>query len=122
LGALDVTQLNSFLPVAENIRIRSGKATSAAFSFVVRGRTCTGTVRPRYTGLKIDKLDAKTKESGGILNSLISFVANTFVLRSNNDGESYRDGTIAYTLPSDAAIMQTIWFPVRAGLGNAAGL
>jgi len=122
LGALDVTQLNSFLPVAENIRIRSGKATSAAFSFVVRGRTCTGTVRPRYTGLKIDKLDAKTKESGGILNSLISFVANTFVLRTNNDGESYRDGTIAYTLPSDAAIMQTIWFPVRAGLGNAAGL
>jgi hypothetical protein len=122
LGALDVTQLNSFLPVAENIRIRSGRATSATFAFVVRGRTCTGTVRPRYTGLKIDKLDAKTKESGGILNSLISFVANTFVLRTNNDGESYRDGTIAYTLPSDAAIMQTIWFPVRAGLGNAAGL
>lgn len=122
LGALDVTQLNSFLPIAENIRIRSGKATSAMFAFVVRGRTCSGVVRPRYTGLKIDKLDATTKESGGILNSLISFVANTFVLRTSNDGESYRDGTIAYTLPADAAIMQTIWFPVRAGLGKAAGL
>lgn len=122
LGALDVTQLNSFLPVAENIKIRSGKATSATFAFVVRGRSCTGVVRPRYTGLKIDKLDAKTKESGGILNSLISFVANTFVLRTNNDGDSYRDGTINYTLPPDAAIMQTIWFPVRAGLGDAAGL
>lgn len=122
LGALDVTQLNSFLPVAENIRIRSGRATSATFAFAVRGRTCTGVVRPRYTGLKIDKLDAKTKESGGILNSLISFVANTFVLRTSNDGESYSDGTIAYTLPRDAAIMQTIWFPVRAGLGAAAGL
>lgn len=122
LGAMDVTQLNSFLPVAENIKIRSGKATSATFAFVVRGRTCTGVVRPRYTGLKIDKLDAKTKESGGILNSLISFVANTFVLRTTNDGDSYREGKIAYTLPADAAIMQTIWFPVRAGLGDAAGL
>ena len=122
LGALDVTQLNSYLPTAENIKIRSGKATSATFAFVVRGRTCTGVVRPRYTGLTIDKLDAKTKQEGGILNSLISFVANTFVLRTTNDGDSFREGKIAYTLPADAAIMQTIWFPVRAGLGDAAGL
>lgn len=122
LGAFDVTQLNSFLPTAENIKIRSGKVSSATFAFVVRGRRCTGRVRPRYTGLNIDKLDAETKESGGILNSIISFVANTFVLRTTNDGSSYRDGTVSYTLPADAAIMQTIWFPVRAGLRDAAGL
>lgn len=122
LGAFEVTQLNSFLPTAENIRIRSGKATSASFAFVVRGRSCSGVVRPRYTGLKIEKLDPRTKESGGILNSLFSLVANTVVLRTTNDGDSYRDGKINYTLPADAAIMQTIWFPVRAGLGDAVGL
>lgn len=122
LGAFEVTQLNSFLPTAENIRIRSGNASSATFAFVVRGRRCTGVVRPRYRGLLIDKLDAKTKQEGGIMNSIISFVANALVLRTTNDGDSYRDGKINYTLPVDAAIMQTIWFPVRAGLGDAAGL
>ena len=67
-------------------------------------------------------MDKKTKESSGIFNSIISFVANWIVIKNDNDGEDYKDGVIRYTLPRDAAIMQTIWFPIREGLGKAAGI
>ncbi len=122
LGKFDITALNEFLPIAENVKIRSGVARMATFSYRIRGNKCTGEVSPHYTGLKIDLLNKKTKEDGGILNSVVSFIANTFVVRSNNDGEDFRKGAIVYTLPADAAIMQTIWYPVRAGLTKAAGL
>lgn len=122
LGRFDVTELNGFLPIAENVKIKSGIASSAAFSYTIKGRSCTGVVQPHFTDLEIAVLDKKTKESSGIFNSIISFVANWIVIKNDNDGEDYKDGVIRYTLPKDAAIMQTIWFPIREGLGKAAGI
>lgn len=122
LGKTDVTSLNTFLPIAENIRIRSGTASSASFDFKVRGRSCTGKVSPRFTNLNIDLVNKETKKSGGIFNVFVSFVANWLAIKNDNDGEDYEDGVINYTLPADAAFMQTIWFPVRAGLTKAAGM
>ncbi|MBK7184928.1 MAG: hypothetical protein IPH85_03220 [Ignavibacteria bacterium] len=122
LGRFDVTELNGFLPIAENVKIKSGIASSAAFSYTIKGRSCTGVVQPHFTDLEIAVLDKKTKESSGIFNSIISFVANWIVIKNDNNGDDYEDGVIRYTLPKDAAIMQTIWFPIREGLGKAAGI
>lgn len=122
LGRFDVTELNSFLPIAENVKIKSGVASSAAFSYTIRGRACTGVVQPHFNDLEIAILDKKSKKSSGFFNSLVSFVANWIVIKNDNNGDSYKDGVIRYTLPRDAAIMQTIWFPIREGLGKAAGI
>ncbi len=121
MGKLDITRLNSFLPIAENIRIDDGLASKASFSFVVQGRTASGYVDAYYTDLKVQLLDAETKETD-FLKSVISFAANWLVVRNDNPpGEDHVVGRISYTLPADAAIMQTLWFPIRAGLGDAAG-
>jgi hypothetical protein len=121
MGKLDVTRLNSFLPTAENMRMESGVAGKASFKFVVSGRKATGYVDAYYMDMKIKVLDAKTKKTG-LFDSIISFAANWLVIRNDNPaGEDHVVGKINYTLPSDAAIMQTLWFPIRAGLGDVAG-
>ncbi|MCX6141340.1 MAG: hypothetical protein NTX15_11035 [Candidatus Kapabacteria bacterium] len=122
LGRTDVTSLNTFLPIAENVRIRSGIASSASFDYKVRGRACTGKVSPHFTNLYIDLVNKESKKTGGIFNVFVSFVANWLAIKNDNDGEDYKDGVIKYTLPADAAFMQTIWFPVRSGLTKAAGM
>jgi hypothetical protein len=121
MGKLDITRLNSFLPIAENMRVEKGLASKASFTFVVDGLKARGNVDPYYTDLKVELLDKKSKKAG-LLEGIVSFVANWIVIRNDNPaGEDHVVGTIDYTLPADAAIMQTLWFPIRAGLGKAAG-
>ncbi|MBC8124758.1 MAG: hypothetical protein H7X70_03410 [Candidatus Kapabacteria bacterium] len=121
LGRLDMTVLNSFLPIADNVRIKSGVTSSARFSFSIKGRSCIGVVEPHYMNLNLALVDGRTKETG-FLKGLFSFIANWLVIKNDNDGKDYAAGPINFTLPKDAAIMQTIWFPIRSGIKKAAGL
>lgn len=121
MGVLDLTRLNSFLPIAENIRITDGKAAHASFSFVVRGRRATGIVDATYSDLKVQLLNEQTKETG-FFNTIASFIANWIVIRtSNQPGKRHKVGAIRYVLPKDANVMQTLWFPIRDGLGDLSG-
>lgn len=122
LAAIDPTILNGFVTISDNLRIKGGKVHEASFGFTVRGRAARGWLKASYTGLGVELLNEKTKKAG-FLNSIVSWVANTFVVRTENlpTDPDYKTGVITYTLPADAAVMQTIWFPVRAGLGNVVG-
>jgi len=122
LTRFDITALNSFLPIADNARIESGIASSASFSFTITGRRCRGVVRPHYSNLSLLLVGDTDKKSGGFLKGIVSALVNWLVIKNDNEGEDYRDGPIRYTLPRDAAFMQTIWFPVRSGLKVASGL
>ncbi|MBS1559985.1 MAG: hypothetical protein JSS89_00120 [Bacteroidetes bacterium] len=122
LAAIDPTILNGFVTISDNMRIKGGKVQEASFGFTVRGLVARGWLKASYTGLGVELLNAKTKKAG-FLNSIVSWVANTFVVRTENlpTDSDYKTGVIKYTLPADAAVMQTIWFPVRAGLGDLVG-
>lgn len=117
VGAFHAPVLNRFLPTAENVRISSGNVRSSTFSIRVRNRKCTGTVSARYTDLRLALVDKRTKQTG-FFDGLISFFANWIVFKNDNDGEDFESGPVNYTLPHNAAFMQTIWFPVRSGLLN----
>ncbi len=117
----DCTRLNSFLPVIEGIKVSSGRSDFASFRFDVKGRACRGIVDPVYQDLAIEIVDKKTKK-GSFLTGLVSWAVNWVVVDNDNPrGEDHKVGKIAYTLPKNAAIMQTLWFPIRAGLGEVAG-
>lgn len=121
LQRLDIRKLNSFLPSVEGIRITSGTADGATFRFDVRGRAARGDVDPIYRDLDIELIDKKTKK-GNWLTGALSFVASWLVVKNDNPrGEDHEVGKIAYTLPPNAALMETIWFPIRSGLGDVAG-
>lgn len=117
----DCTRLNSFLPVIEGIKVNSGRSDFASFKFSVKGRACRGYVDPVYRDLAIEIVDKKTKK-GNFLTGLVSWAVNWVVVDNDNPrGEDHKVGQISYTLPKNAAIMQTLWFPIRAGLGEVAG-
>lgn len=122
LAAIDPTLFNGFVTIAENMRIKHGSVREATFRYTVNGRSAEGWVKASYTDLGVELLDARTKKAG-FLKSIVSWVANTFVVRTDNlpTEKNYKTGVIKYTLPPDAAIMQTIWFPIRAGLGDLVG-
>lgn len=122
MHGMDATVLAGFLTVAENIGLQSGHTGEARFKFSVRGRTSRGTVDVEYRDLKLQMVDRKTKKSSGLFNKVVSWLANWLVIKNDNiPGDRYKTGVIDYTLPRDAAIMQTVWFPLRDGLGNVIG-
>lgn len=122
MHGMDATVLASFLTIAENIGLQSGRTGEARFKYSVRGRTSRGTVDVEYQDLKLQMVDKKTKKSGGLFNKVVSWLANWLVVKNDNvPGDRYKTGVIDYTLPRDAAIMQTVWFPLRDGLGDVIG-
>jgi len=122
LAAIDPTLFNGFVVIAENMRIKGGKVQEASFGYTVNGLNARGWVKASYTDLGVELLNEKSKKAG-FLNSIVSWVANTFVVRTDNvpTDKDFKVGQVKYTLPPDAAVMQTIWFPIRAGLGDLVG-
>ncbi len=121
MGRLDLSKLNSFMPYSDNVRM-SGIAERATFTFAINGRQATGSVDAVYHDLEAELLEADTKETN-IFTSIASWAANWLVLKNDNPpGEDHTVGRIAYTIPRNSAIMQTIWFPLRSGLGDMAGV
>jgi len=122
MHGMDATVLASFLTIAENIGLQSGRTGEARFKFSVRGRISRGTVDVEYHDLKLQMVDRKTKKSSGLFDKVVSWLANWLVIKNDNvPGDRYKTGVIDYTLPRDAAIMQTVWFPLRDGLGDVIG-
>lgn len=122
LGSIDPALLNSFLPYSDDLRITRGHVDEASYSFTVNGNKAKGSVSVVYSKLKVAMLNEKSKKSG-FFDSITSWIANAFVIRGDNergDGD-FKKGRINYTMRSDAAVMQTIWFPIRAGLGDVIG-
>ncbi len=121
MGRLDLSRLNTFMPFTDNIRL-SGTAQKATFAFTVNGRSARGTVDALYHDLDAELLEARSKKTN-ILTSIASWAANWLILKNDNEsGPDHRIGRISYTTPKNAAIMQTIWFPLRSGLGDLAGI
>jgi len=121
MARLDLSKLNTFLPFSDNIRL-SGTAQKATFAFTIKGRSARGTVDVLYHDLDAELLEARSKKTN-IFTSIASWAANWLILKNENEsGPDHRVGKIAYTTPKNAAIMQTIWFPLRSGLGDLAGI
>lgn len=120
MGAIDATELNSFLPTAEKIKVSSGKVQKASFDVRLQAGKATGTVDPYYTDLNIEVLDQKTRKSTFIL-GIASWLANWVGVKNDNVGEDHTQGKITYKVNPNDAIMQTIWYPIKDGLGDVIG-
>lgn len=121
LGGMSLTNLNRFLPPTEGVRIREGHVDGITFDLHVRGRSATGWVLPIYRDLSLEMVDKNTGRSSGLLSSITSFLANWLVVRNDNVGTDARRGSTVMRLPDDVSVMQTMWFPLRKGLGEVVG-
>lgn len=120
----DLSTLNSWLEIEDGMRVKSGKIHDASFDMRVAGGRSTGSIRAVYSDLFIAKINEKTKSDGGFFNRILSFVANTFKLRSNNLPDKtgkVKLGIISYVHKRDEPFFQFMWFSLRSGLKDLVG-
>lgn len=124
LDEMDLTRLNSFLEIGENMRIKSGLLQAAAFDITVNDGRATGTVRAQYKSLVIDILDKRTESEKGLMNRISSFFINAAKIRGTNMPDksgSLKIGEVKYEQKRDDTFLQLVWFSLRSGVGSVVG-
>jgi len=81
LDLMDLTRLNSFLEVGENVRIKSGVLQNATFDVNVTAGRARGTVRVMYRDLAIAFRNSRTGSERGAYNRVTSYIANAMKIR-----------------------------------------
>lgn len=84
VGSFELPVLNSYLVSNERKEVTSGKLIGGEVRMDVKSGKGTTMVRPRYTDLNIKILADGVKESRGIMEGLKTFIANAFVLKTEN--------------------------------------
>ncbi len=124
VGPFDVTSLNSYLVTNERKEIMKGKCLGGALQMDVHAGTGITTVAPRYEDVSMNVLTTKVKDHSGIFEGIQSFIANTFVLRTNNvdNGNNKAiSGTTTYIYSRDEEFFQFIWLALRKSIGKVVG-
>ncbi|MFZ1684518.1 MAG: hypothetical protein WAU88_10370 [Candidatus Zixiibacteriota bacterium] len=124
LSKMELSPLNHFLEPAEHIRIKGGEIKRLSYEIRVDSGHAIGSVRAEYSGLSFALLNKKTGSQKGILNSISSFLANTFKVRGTNKPDKsgrIKLGRIDYTKQQSEFFLQFAWFALRSGLGDVAG-
>jgi hypothetical protein len=119
LSAMDLTRLNAFLDSTEHTRIKSGRATEAAFEIDVIAGQARGHVRAIYRDLEIAVLNKDTGSAKGLGNRITSFLANLLKVRSANDPDAtgvMKEGQVNYTRKPEEEFLQFAWYALRTGV------
>jgi hypothetical protein len=119
LESMSLDKLNSYIEIAEHKRIKNGVSYHASFAIDVKQGRAAGTVRARYKDLKIVAINSQTGSESGVINSIISFLANNIKLRTTNlpDGSgSSRTGEVKYTMQKNDTFVYFMWVALRSGL------
>jgi len=119
LSAMDLTQLDAFLDVAERTRIKSGSAQAVAFDIEVTAGQARGRVSAIYKDLEIAVLDKQADTEKGLDNRVASFLVNLLKIRNSNrqDGSgAMKEGEVKYTKRPEDEFMQFAWFALRSGV------
>jgi hypothetical protein len=124
LDAMDLTRLNSFLEIGENLRLKSGFLQTASFDIMVNQGRASGTVRAQYKDLAVDLLDKKTGSEKGVMNRISSFFINAAKIHGTNMPDksgSLKIGEVKYEQKRDDTFLQLVWFSLRSGVGSVVG-
>jgi hypothetical protein len=124
IGPFDVPVLNSYLITNERKEITKGKCLGGELRMDVKAGHGITTVTPRYEDVSLNVMATDAKQSRGILEGIKTFVANSFVLRTNNvdNGNSKAvSGTTTSIYSSKEEFFQFIWLALRKSLGKVVG-
>lgn len=124
LGKMDIAELNTFLEIAEQTRIKSGTIEKATFKIEVNNGRSSGEVQVQYKDLKIAVLNKTTGSAKGFMDGVASFIANTFTIRTKNMPDKsgkITTGKVNYVRKKDDPFFRFVWFSLRSGLKDVVG-
>ncbi len=121
VGKFSAKRLNSFLIPNERKEVTDGTIESGNLKMNIHNGIARTTVTPHYKDLSMKILPKEAGATRGLLEGIKTFVANTFVLRSNNIGPSAISGTTTYRRQNSEEFLQFIWIALRKSLGKVIG-
>jgi hypothetical protein len=124
VSGMDLSPLNSFLEISDQMRIKAGVLQEAAFEINVVSGSASGNVRGVYRDLKIAAINKHTGSEKGLSDRITSFIGNTFKIRKNNVPDksgSIKLGMVKYTRQPDDPFIQYVWFALRTGVRDVVG-
>ncbi|UII20047.1 hypothetical protein [Fulvivirga ligni] len=124
LGAMDLTQFNPMLEYVGFTRIKEGQLHHLDFNFTYNNNKSDGEMYFEYEGLKISTLDKENHTSEGLGESIKTFIANTFVVKTNNmkDDGKFRVGKIEFERDKKKSILNYWWKSLLTGFRSSTGI
>lgn len=124
LGKFQVSAINPFVENAEHIRIKSGSHYHTTIRAVFVNNLASGVVSSKYENISVALIDSVSKQEGGGLKPLGSFIANFIKLKNSNmpsiSGPE-KNGKINYSQQEKDTFVKFIWNSVKLGIGDIVG-
>ncbi|MBN2732058.1 MAG: hypothetical protein JXR26_06495 [Balneolaceae bacterium] len=117
LSSMPITDFNRMIEYVAFVRIDTGMLNSLKFDMTLNKERSNGTLIMKYENFKISVLDKKSITQKGLLENLMTFVANNFVVRKNNTPESgMQAGRIQFERVEDKSIFNFWWKSLLSGI------
>jgi hypothetical protein len=119
VGGFDLPVLNSYLVSNERKEVTSGRLISGEVRMDVKSGKGTTMVRPLYKDLNIKILADGVKEGRGIIEGLKTFIANAFILETENidsKDEKALSATTSRTIGKKEEFFEYIWLALRKSI------
>ncbi|NCA85037.1 MAG: hypothetical protein EOM83_05605 [Clostridia bacterium] len=120
INSFDLTLLNPLLEHIAFVRIRQGYNEMVNFHFDADNELATGEMKFRYNNLQIRLINKETFTDEGFEESLISFIANTFVVRRSNPLKlfSFRNGEMYFRRDINRSFFNYLVKTTLSGVNN----
>lgn len=123
LGKINLSDVNSMMENNAFVHIKSGVADKIAFAVEANDHSATGKMQFYYNDLKISLIDKNTQKTRGVGVSLGSLIANTFVVKKNNQqGDEFREGKMYFVRDKRKSIFNYWWYTILSGLKSSVGV
>ncbi|TAD98644.1 MAG: hypothetical protein EAZ97_10545 [Bacteroidetes bacterium] len=121
LGSMNLQDFNQLTEGLAFIRIKRGEAQSMQFSIKGNNDYAFGEMLFFYKKLQVSLMSRKEDKKGGILKGIAAFLANTFVVKSNNREPFARKGQMFFQKTPNMTIFshwgRTFLSGVKTSLG-----
>ena len=119
LGEMDLTQAAEPLEGLAFVKVNSGNLTSIDLVFTASDNSSYGNFLMVYDDLEIRILNKESLEQG-TKTKVLSFIANTLAIRTNNRGDNPKAVTLGYEREKDRSMFNYWWRTIQGGLLDTA--
>lgn len=118
LGQMELREVNSMVESEAKVRLKSGKVNQLDFNIHGNDYEGNGEVIVRYDNLEIEILDKNFQSDQNIIRKIDSFIANTFVIKSNNPTKAgeLKKGAVYFLREPHKPIFNYWWNLILSGL------
>ncbi len=122
-GAMNIDRLNKVFEPLGLFKIKEGKVNGLTLSMKANNQSSTGTVKFLYNDMKIDIYKKGNEGGEQKKRGLISFIANSFILKKSNPGADgiTRVENVSYTRDIHKSFFNVILKTMLAGVFKTAG-